>query len=350
MFGGDTSGQRAIAEWIGGQWMLRQPVSGPGDRVLPAMTYDAVRQRIVVFGGLAIAGYRADLWSWDGTNWAELTPPAGPSPRNGAGLSFDRARDRVVLFGGTDGVTHFDDTWEFDGLTWALQNPTSRPSGRSRHVQAYAPDRQATLIFGGDDGAGRLDTWSWDGQSWQPIVTSRVPDTGLWVAGAYDIDRRELVVHGGWPGRGETWRLRMPGQGSWSSRGVACDVGYGSIGLDAESGLFVDRSTGFTVGSLPTHFASLTTLWIGFGDQQWNGQPLPLSLGAFGAPGCSVYLDPTVPFYLPNTGSGSTRLELHIPNAPALLDTAVFAQAVVWDLLTNRLGTSNLIAAKVGNY
>ena len=53
---------------------------GPSARDLPAMTFDAAREHVVLFGGQEDSGAAvADTWSWDGTDWIQLSD-MGPSP------------------------------------------------------------------------------------------------------------------------------------------------------------------------------------------------------------------------------------------------------------------------------
>ena len=60
------------------------------------MAYDVVRQRGVLFGGDP-AG--TDTWEWDGANWTQIEE-TGPPRRLNPAMAFDELRARVVLFGG----------------------------------------------------------------------------------------------------------------------------------------------------------------------------------------------------------------------------------------------------------
>jgi hypothetical protein len=124
-------------------WTQKQDV-GPTGRIFPAMTFDAPRERVVLFGGRVAGGDNtADTWSWDGADWTQVSDmpfggtwqwngqhwtqrqDMGPRPRMAAGLAFDSTRNRYVLFGGAgappSGSTAFpslSDTWEtFDPAT-----------------------------------------------------------------------------------------------------------------------------------------------------------------------------------------------------------------------------------------
>ena len=47
-------------------WTQATPTTSPAARLQHAMTYDAARQQVVLFGG-ANATYFGDTWAWDGS-------------------------------------------------------------------------------------------------------------------------------------------------------------------------------------------------------------------------------------------------------------------------------------------
>jgi hypothetical protein len=92
------------SEFDGARWIDRAPAGRPRPRAQPALTYDPVRRRIVMFGGGPTNpddGRSAinDAWEYDGNDWAERTtvvrPPAVVRPV----LAFDALRGRIVLAG-----------------------------------------------------------------------------------------------------------------------------------------------------------------------------------------------------------------------------------------------------------
>lgn len=266
-------------------------------------------------------------------------------------MSFDGARGCTVLFGGTDGATLFSDTWEFAGLDWSPCATTSAPPARHGHVQVYDTTRQRTVVYGGASATGALrDTWTWDGVAWSPLVTAHRPDAGEGVCAAYDADRQEVVLFGGDGTRGELWRLRDPGLGTWLPQGTGCSTGYGDLTLTAINNAAIASVMQFSVDHLPSHFALLASVWFGFDDQQWNGAPLPASLAVAGAPACYVRLDPQVPTWAANAGTGHASSSIVVPNLPAFVGMQIFAQAVAWDLLTGTVTTSNSLAARLRGY
>jgi hypothetical protein len=353
-YGGTSFGQGNMTIWDGnGQWAFPTPSPAPLARARPAMVYDSLRARTLVFGGESTGGNLGDLWSWSGTGWTQLTPVPGPTARREARMCYDRNRDRVVLFGGSTGATLLGDTWEFDGVQWHALTPPTAPAPRAWHVLVYDEHRQRTVLFGGMANVagtvGHLDAWTWDGVDWTPFVTPTLPDTGLGVAGAYDSRRQEVVVYGGAGLRGTTWRLRDTGLGVWTHQGHGCDAGAGSpLVLQAQDALRIGRSCRVRLANLPATFVALPLAWVGFQDESWNGLPLPLPLGAIGAPGCMLWADPAVSLPIMALGNGEAVADLWIANDPVFLGHEVFVQAGVWHFAQARAGTANAIAARVG--
>lgn len=80
-----------------------------------AIAYDEAR------GVLVEVGQNGDTWTWDGRAWTAQNPTAAPRGRSGEALAYDALRQRVVLFGGGVGATGqagLSDTWLWDGKTW----------------------------------------------------------------------------------------------------------------------------------------------------------------------------------------------------------------------------------------
>lgn len=89
---------------------------GPAPRYAHAMTGTAAGT--LLFGGICEVNsnrqVQRDTWTWDGDHWQQRQD-MGPSPRYLPALSWDAARERAVLFGGTNldnPALYFGDTWE----------------------------------------------------------------------------------------------------------------------------------------------------------------------------------------------------------------------------------------------
>ena len=176
-------------------WTQKQDV-GPTGRIFPAMTFDASRERVVLFGGEVAGGVNtADTWSWDGADWTQVSD-MGPSARAGGAMAFDAIRERVVLFGGVP-VTGAIDTWEWDGAEWTQVADTG-PSARALSALAYDAVREQVVLFGGGDNRSPVldDTWAWDGTEWTQVADSG-PEARYTHAMTFDVVAQRVLVFGG---------------------------------------------------------------------------------------------------------------------------------------------------------
>lgn len=152
-------------------------------RHLHAMTYDSVRERIVMFGGAILDGggkLANDTWEFDGKVWIKRTPVTSPPVRELHALAYDIARQRTVLFGGRNGTTMYSDVWEWDGTNWTQRFPTAAnvadgtPVGRLGMTLVYDPVRQVVVMNAGmtqgtpDD--PHNDTWEYNGSTWAKMA------------------------------------------------------------------------------------------------------------------------------------------------------------------------------------
>ncbi|HEY2515473.1 MAG TPA: kelch repeat-containing protein, partial [Polyangiaceae bacterium] len=189
VFGGAPAPTVAIVNdtWeldpAGGVW-IRRATTGPSARSGAAMTYDARRKKVVLFGGTPTAanpaGPSADLWEYDGAigAWTQATPGgAAPAPRTNASLVFDPARGTSVLLGGTDAHGSRFDAWEWDGVGWTRRRAGASPAARSGADAAWIPARQSAILFGGVRGDGERalsrDTWFWRDGDWARLGADR---------------------------------------------------------------------------------------------------------------------------------------------------------------------------------
>src|SRR5580765_2757276 len=78
----------------------RTPATKPPGLLGHTMAYDAVRRRVVLFGGLDLNTVTSDTWLWDGTTWSQAATPARPTPHWLHAMSYDSDRDRMVTYGG----------------------------------------------------------------------------------------------------------------------------------------------------------------------------------------------------------------------------------------------------------
>ncbi len=211
-------------EWDGYDWVERRPPQSPAAREAAALAYDAGRRRVVLFGGRTTepgacgedGSSCSDTWEWDGATWALREPEHAPEARYGSSLTYDAARQRLVLFGGLategacedpSGAPRCDDTWEWDGDDWLPREPAHRPPWRAGPELAYDPLRGETVLFGGGgpsegscgsaESSSCSDTWVWDGEDWAPREPGETPPARTYHGLAYDDARGRVVLFGG---------------------------------------------------------------------------------------------------------------------------------------------------------
>ena len=185
-------------------WTQKQDI-GPSSRTSLGLTFDAARQRVLLFGGDPGGSPLADTWAWVNGLWTQVAD-TGPSPRRGSSLVDETANQRAVLFGGGSGVDVLGDTWVCADGDWTQVADTG-PAPRVHHTMAYDPLRQKVVLFGGQAAALFGDTWEWDGIEW-----TQVQDVGPAArashALAFDAANGRVVLFGGWDQNGpssETW-------------------------------------------------------------------------------------------------------------------------------------------------
>ncbi len=139
----------------------------PPAREYHSAVYDADNRRMVVFGGTVDFNFVDDVWALDLSTlaWTELTPSGTPpSARQGHSAVYDAAHQRMVVFGGDDGTYCFGDIRALNlagAPAWGMIPPPSpAPAGRVYHSAVYNGAAQEMILFGGSDGTEMLnDTW-----------------------------------------------------------------------------------------------------------------------------------------------------------------------------------------------
>ncbi|MBL8752679.1 MAG: hypothetical protein JNK15_05210, partial [Planctomycetes bacterium] len=134
-------------------WQQR-PTTGPltSGRRNFGMAYDAVRQRVTLFGGENNSSPGpVDTEEWDGTAWAQASPVTSPTARYGVSMAFDDQRQRLVLFGGN---TNGDQTWTRGQLgTVATATPFGNGCGNPPLALATAAGQRPVI---GQNGGATL--------------------------------------------------------------------------------------------------------------------------------------------------------------------------------------------------
>jgi len=101
--------------WDGTNWTLLT-TNGPTPRCCFDIVQDVLRARIVLFGGWNQTN-SGDTWEFDGLAWQQRMPAVSPVPRWGHRMSYDIVRNQLILYGGVVGAP---ETWQWDGTTWTL--------------------------------------------------------------------------------------------------------------------------------------------------------------------------------------------------------------------------------------
>ena len=88
------------------------------------MTYDTEANALYIFGGgtgrSTFSSLTDQTWVLSEGSWRELTTAHSPSERGSPALGYDPLRKRIVLYGGFDASQdQLDDTWEWDGEDWS---------------------------------------------------------------------------------------------------------------------------------------------------------------------------------------------------------------------------------------
>jgi hypothetical protein len=288
LFGGAAGNTSQLAsstwEWDGTTWTQRTFAVSPPARFWHAMAYDAVRGRLVLFGGDGQSGLLGDTWEFDGMSWTQLFPAASPSPRYGEAMVFDPVRNRIVLFGGHD-AGRLSDTWEWDGTNWTQESPSVSPYPRFFHSMAFDAQLGKAILFGGDfikpSTLGPVnDTWEWDGTNWTQDWTAAAPSPRAGSSMVYDPSLGRVVLFGGTDETfsdafyNDTWELGTgivtpPGNPAATFNPSSMNFGFQSVGV--ASGTFALRLISSGTGPLLIRSFSTT------GDFSVPGTDCPIS-------------------------------------------------------------------------
>lgn len=212
-------------------WSQVSPTGTPPDPThVGKAAYDPVRDRMLFFGGVR-GFYSSDTWalSLSGSPAWSLLPVTGtlPAPRYDATVTYDPVRDQMLIFGGVHGPD-LNDAWalSLSGTpAWSQLSPTGTPpSARDLDTAIYDPVRDRLLIYGGTDGSYLNDTWALSlpgTPAWSQLLPAGArPSTRDECALIYDPVRDRMLVFGGEHGLGnglnDAWALSLSGTPTWS--------------------------------------------------------------------------------------------------------------------------------------
>ena len=208
-------------------WKKLSPSKSPSARAYPAMAYDPVSKKVVLFGGFGASSYLNDTWTFDGATWQHVKTAKSPGARNGASMAFDKRSQKLVMFGGFAGTTRFlNDTWLWDGATSTWTQAQMKPAPpKLTGVMSFTDSQSGSaMMFGGYN---RLkpaqfsgSTWRWTGTSWKKLNPSTNPYGRAWGVAAFDPVRKNVVLASGvndtvrtdntWTWDGADWTQQFP--------------------------------------------------------------------------------------------------------------------------------------------
>ena len=339
-FGGRSPTLSAYAsdtqEWTGTAWQTIVTANAPSARHLYGFAYDGARNRAVLFGGRTSTQTLADTWEYDGVNWTQRTTFDTPPARQEMSMVYDASLRRVVLFGGQDQSTSaiYNDTWFYDGANWQPVAPASSPTPRYRMASAYDSVRQRTVLYGGFDGANVLtDTFEFNGSNWATVATGNpLPGASTETLHGYDPVRRKFVVFGGFGGTfsSQTWEYTGANTGYFGTFGAGCPTAQGEPTLSSNTPR-INSTWTITIDNLPVD-CEFVLIPYGLSNTNSTLGPLPVDLAAIGLSGCSLNVaNDYVAAQL--TSNGTATSSLVIPNTTALVNTFLYAQAVLLDIV-----------------
>src|SRR5436190_1922931 len=181
-----------------------------------AMTYDSVRDRIILFGGTHRTAdgksFEAeyDTWEFDGTSWQQVSPTSAGPQLSFPQLAYDVARNQVVLIGADSTLATKMFIYDPAAKTWNAPSPApdlTRPSPRSLASFRTDPKTNTAWLFGGlsEFGTFYLDDfdpsnnaqrrfWAYKNGFWYPLGFANAPTECNGPLSSYDVDRSKLVV------------------------------------------------------------------------------------------------------------------------------------------------------------
>ncbi len=203
-------------EWDGERWHFRG-TNGPGWRVNAGFAYHPIRETSVLFGGSYSSGdaFPGALWEWDGAAW-KISPTVGNFAPNAttATLAYDNYHD-VMFYGPTPGFSGivYDVFWSLKWPNWSATTGgfNINEAGTPYSDMVYDSYRRRMVnTFGVNGGTG-----FWNGREWTVLSRQPAPRARFWHASTYDAARKRVALFGGTFGNynsffsstNDTWEL-----------------------------------------------------------------------------------------------------------------------------------------------
>ncbi|MFO1077249.1 MAG: hypothetical protein U1E73_05930 [Planctomycetota bacterium] len=352
MCGNQVNGNRQLhAEWDGHDWQrLAVPAFGPPSFAGHAQEFDGIHGETVVFGGFDTAGAGLGAtYAFDGAAW-RLVTPNGPSPRGNSGITYDTLRNRVVLVGGNPSAIApqpwLTDHWEWDGAAWTVVQPTTPVV----YPALLGFDRLRGRVVARDE-IGQ--TFEWNGSAWSLAAIDTMyglADRRLVWNPSLGRVQTTLQTSAGWQvcvWAGLSWLATNQAVGEYSfdsstgaaivlgyqrtsivsnSPAVTSDFGAGCGGTSTSTSLEPFRAP--RVGEAAFHLdlradAAVQPALIGFG---FSIATVPIGNG------CTLLLQNLIASRLSVTDQGGfVHMPMPLPGALAFRGTQFWAQGAVLD-------------------
>ncbi len=213
----------------------------PSPRLGHSAVYDAVRGRMLVFGGgnniYGAPPYLNDVWalSLEGAPvWTQLeVAGAPPPPRTGHCAIYDPIHDAMIVFGSSGAGGYeapLNDTWSLSlsgDPTWSRLEfsgpvPPALAASSTAYAAVYAPMRRQMVMIGRGN-AQSLEAWALSLESaptWTRLATSGAPPpTRVDHSCVYDADGDRVIVFAGYASGldlNDTWALTLTGTPAWT--------------------------------------------------------------------------------------------------------------------------------------
>jgi hypothetical protein len=201
--------------------------TAPAARGFFAVCYDALRGRLLMYGGGPYSGVYNDLWALDlgaSLQWTHIQPTGTPPAASWGPIAvYDPTRDQVIVGLGstTGGYNVQNNLWSANlGGTpaWsAITTAGTAPSARMVSAAAFDPGDDAVVVFSGYP-VSTSDLWELrlgPSPSWAALNPTGTAPAGRWSGSAmYRAEGAEVLFFGGFNGATSTvdvWRLaRLP--------------------------------------------------------------------------------------------------------------------------------------------
>lgn len=188
-------------------WTNVTPLSSPAIYWGHSMGYDPGARKVVLYGGVDSVGPNSQTWLYDSAlnSWTNAMPPSAPKPRYFSAMTYDPVSSSIMLFGGQDNTRAFNDTWTYSvsSNSWIQGGTTTVPSDRHGHSMTFDPKMNMVVLYGGCDAIApttcNSETWTYDSseRTWAPLSTYGAPTATWGHSMVYDTIGRKLLLFGG---------------------------------------------------------------------------------------------------------------------------------------------------------